>query len=185
MTQTAQSSKANNLVWIDLEMTGLEPERDTIIEIATVVTDPELNIIAEGPTFAIAKPKVVMDEMGEWCTKQHGSSGLTQRVLESTTTMQEAEQKTIEFLQQYAEPGESPMCGNSIHQDRRFLVKEMPRLEQFFNYRHLDVSSLKVLAKNWYPDVAKSLKKGGSHLAMDDIKDSINELKHYREHMLK
>lgn len=184
MTQ-ADPKKANNLIWIDLEMTGLEPERDTIIEIATVVTDAELNILAEGPTFAIGKPKAVMDEMGEWCTKQHGSSGLTQRVLESTITMQEAEQKTIEFLQQYVEPGKSPMCGNSIQQDRRFLVKEMPRLEKFFNYRHLDVSSLKVLAKNWYPDVAKSVHKSGSHLAMDDIKDSINELKHYREQMLK
>ncbi len=185
MTQATESNKANNLIWIDLEMTGLEPERDTIIEIATVVTDSELNIIAEGPTFAIAKPKAVMDEMGEWCTKQHGSSGLTQRVLDSKTSMQEAEEKTIEFLLQYVEPGKSPMCGNSIQQDRRFLVKEMPRLEKFFNYRHLDVSSLKILAKNWYPDVAKSVQKGGSHLAMDDIKDSINELKHYREHMLK
>lgn len=185
MTQAAESNKATNLVWIDLEMTGLEPERDTIIEIATVVTDAELNILAEGPTFAIRKPKAVMDEMGEWCTNQHGSSGLTQRVLESQVSMQEAEQKTIEFLLQYVDEGKSPMCGNSVHQDRRFLVKEMPRLEKFFNYRHLDVSSLKILAKSWYPDVAKSLQKSGSHLAMDDIKDSINELKHYREHMLK
>ncbi|MAC46131.1 oligoribonuclease [Oceanospirillum beijerinckii] len=178
-------AKADNMVWIDLEMTGLEPERDTIIEIATVVTDPELNIIAEGPVLAIYKPKAVMDEMGEWCTKQHGSSGLTKRVLESKVTMREAERQTLEFLKQHAEPGKSPMCGNSIHQDRRFLYKEMPELEKFFHYRHLDVSSVKELAKRWYPDVAKSMKKSGSHLAMDDIKDSINELRHYREHMLK
>lgn len=178
-------ANADNMVWIDLEMTGLDPERDTIIEIATVVTDPELNIIAEGPVFAIGKPKTLMDEMGEWCTKQHGISGLTQRVLESQVSTREAERLTLEFLSQHAVAGKSPMCGNSIHQDRRFLYKEMPELEKFFHYRHLDVSSVKELAKRWYPDVAKSLKKGGSHLAMDDIKDSINELKHYRALMLK
>lgn len=176
---------ANNLVWIDLEMTGLDPERDTIIEIATIVTDSELNIIAEGPVFAIGKPKARMDEMGEWCTKQHGSSGLTQRVLESTVTMQDAERQTIAFLEQYVGKGQSPMCGNSVHQDRRFLCKEMPQLEQFFDYRHLDVSAVKILAKRWYPDVAKGLKKSGSHLAMDDIRDSINELRYYRENLLK
>lgn len=175
----------NNLIWIDLEMTGLEPATDVIIEIATIVTDSDLNILAEGPTLAIHQSDEIMDNMDEWCTNQHGKSGLTQRVKESSVTEAEAEQATIEFLKQYVEAGVSPMCGNSIGQDRRFLDKYMPELEAFFHYRNLDVSSLKELAKRWKPEVAAGVVKKGSHLALDDIRDSIEELKHYREHFIK
>ncbi|EAR60348.1 oligoribonuclease [Neptuniibacter caesariensis] len=175
----------NNLIWIDLEMTGLEPATDVIIEIATIVTDSDLNVLAEGPTLAIHQSDEIMDNMDEWCTNQHGKSGLTQRVKESTVTEAEAEQATIEFLKQYVEAGVSPMCGNSIGQDRRFLDKYMPELEAFFHYRNLDVSSLKELAKRWKPEVAAGVVKKGSHLALDDIRDSIEELKHYREHFIK
>lgn len=175
----------NNLIWIDLEMTGLEPKTDVIIEIATIVTDSDLNVLAEGPTLAIHQPDEVLDSMDEWCTNQHGKSGLTQRVKDSKVTEAEAEQQTIEFLKQYVEAGASPMCGNSIGQDRRFLDKYMPELEDFFHYRNLDVSTLKELAKRWSPEVAAGVLKKGSHLALDDIKDSIEELKHYREHFIK
>ncbi len=175
----------NNLIWIDLEMTGLEPKTDVIIEIATIVTDSDLNILSEGPTLAIHQPDEVLDAMDEWCTNQHGKSGLTQRVKDSQVTEAEAEQQTIEFLKQYVEAGASPMCGNSIGQDRRFLDKYMPDLEAFFHYRNLDVSTLKELAKRWKPAVAAGVVKKGSHLALDDIKDSIEELKHYREHFIK
>ena len=175
----------NNLIWIDLEMTGLEPATDVIIEIATIVTDSDLNVLAEGPTLAIHQSDEIMDNMDEWCTNQHGKSGLTQRVKESSVTEAEAEQATIEFLKQYVEAGVSPMCGNSIGQDRRFLDKYMPELEAFFHYRNLDVSSLKELAKRWRPEVAAGVVKKGSHLALDDIRDSIEELKHYREHFIK
>ena len=175
----------NNLIWIDLEMTGLEPKTDVIIEIATIVTDSDLNVLAEGPTLAIHQPNEVLDAMDEWCTNQHGKSGLTQRVKDSKVTEAEAEQQTIEFLKQYVEAGASPMCGNSIGQDRRFLDKYMPELEDFFHYRNLDVSTLKELAKRWSPEVAAGVLKKGSHLALDDIKDSIEELKHYREHFIK
>jgi len=174
-----------NLIWIDLEMTGLEPKTDVIIEIATIVTDSDLNILAEGPTLAIHQSDEVLDGMDEWCTNQHGKSGLTQRVKESQVTETQAEAQTIEFLKQYLEAGASPMCGNSIGQDRRFLNKYMPELEAFFHYRNLDVSSLKELAKRWKPEVAKGVVKKGSHLALDDIKDSIEELKYYREHFIK
>lgn len=174
-----------NLVWIDLEMTGLEPKTDVIIEIATIVTDSDLNILAEGPMLAIHQSNELLDGMDEWCTNQHGKSGLTQRVKESQVTEAQAEQQTIEFLEKYIEPGVSPMCGNSIGQDRRFLDKYMPELERFFHYRNLDVSSLKELAKRWKPEVAAGVVKKGSHLAMDDIRDSIDELKHYREHFIK
>lgn len=174
-----------NLVWIDLEMTGLEPKTDVIIEIATIVTDSDLNILAEGPMLAIHQSDALLDGMDEWCTNQHGKSGLTQRVKESTVTEAQAERDTIAFLQQYVAAGESPMCGNSIGQDRRFLDKYMPELEAFFHYRNLDVSSLKELVKRWKPEVAAGVVKKGSHLALDDIRDSIEELKYYREHFIK
>ncbi len=174
-----------NLVWIDLEMTGLEPKTDVIIEIATIVTDSDLNILAEGPMLAIHQSDALLDGMDEWCTNQHGKSGLTQRVKESRVTEAQAERDTIAFLQQYVAAGESPMCGNSIGQDRRFLDKYMPELEAFFHYRNLDVSSLKELAKRWKPEVAAGVVKKGSHLALDDIRDSIEELKYYREHFIK
>ena len=177
-------SKELNLIWIDLEMTGLDTDRDHIIEIATIVTDSELNVLAEGPTIAIHQPDHVMDAMDEWNTRQHGGSGLTERVKQSPFTAREAEQQTLAFLQQYVDAGKSPMCGNSICQDRRFMAREMPDLEAFFHYRNLDVSTLKELARRWRPDVLASVKKKGSHLAMDDIRDSIAELSHYREHFL-
>ncbi|WP_417547111.1 oligoribonuclease [Marinobacter segnicrescens] len=171
----------DRLVWIDLEMTGLDPERERIIEIATIVTDSNLKVIAEGPVLAIHQSDEVLDAMDEWCTRTHGNSGLTQRVKESPITESAAEEQTLNFLAQHLEPGTSPLCGNSIGQDRRFLVKYMPRLEAFFHYRNLDVSTVKELARRWRPDVLDSVRKKGSHLALDDIRDSIAELKHYRE----
>ncbi len=175
----------SNLIWIDLEMTGLDPDEDVIIEIATIVTDSNLNILAEGPVHAVSQEKWRLDGMDEWNTNQHGKSGLTQRVLASSVDAEQAENETIEFLKQWVAPGKSPMCGNSICQDRRFLVRGMPALERYFHYRNLDVSSLKELAKRWAPEVAASVKKSGAHLALNDIKDSIEELKHYREHFIK
>jgi oligoribonuclease len=173
----------NNLIWIDLEMTGLSPERDVIIEIATIVTDADLNILAEGPVFAIHQCDAVLNSMDEWNTRQHGGSGLLDRVRSSTITTRAAEQATIDFLSEWVPPGKSPMCGNSICQDRRFLARYMPRLEAYFMYRNLDVSTLKELTKRWYPDVPGFSKKS-SHLALDDIRDSIAELKHYRNTVL-
>lgn len=178
-------SQQANLVWIDLEMTGLSPEQDTIIEIATIVTDVNLEILAEGPVFAIHQPDQVMSAMDEWNTRQHGSSGLTERVRQSRIGMAQAERETIDFLSRFVEPGQSPMCGNSICQDRRFLARYMPELEQFFHYRNLDVSSVKELAKRWRPEVLAGFQKKGAHLALDDIKDSIAELAHYRQHFFK
>jgi len=169
-----------NLVWIDLEMTGLDTINDVIIEIATIVTDKDLNILAEGPIFAINQENEILDSMDEWNTRQHNRSGLAERVRSSNVTAEEAEQDTIVFLEKFVGAGVSPMCGNSICQDRRFLAREMPRLEAFFHYRNLDVSSIKEVAKRWRPEVLRGLKKQGSHLAMDDIKDSIAELSHYR-----
>ncbi|WP_178863023.1 oligoribonuclease [Thiomicrorhabdus cannonii] len=174
-----------NLIWIDLEMTGLEPKEHRIIEIATVVTDSELNVLAEGPVIAIQTAQADLDKMDEWCTTTHGNSGLTQRIKESAISMRDAELQTIEFLSQYVPKGKSPMCGNSICQDRRFLVEQMPELEAFFHYRNLDVSTLKELAVRWAPTVYQGFKKSGSHLAMADIMESIGELKHYREHLFK
>ncbi len=174
-----------NLIWIDLEMTGLDTNTDHIIEIATIVTDASLNTVAEGPVFAIHQPAEVMAAMDEWNTRQHGQSGLTERVLNSTVTLAEAERATIEFLQQHVDPGKSPMCGNSICQDRRFLAREMPELERFFHYRNLDVSTLKELMKRWRPDLADGIKKSGTHLALDDIRESIAELRYYRDHFLR
>ncbi|KRW82113.1 oligoribonuclease [Marinobacter sp. P4B1] len=175
----------NRLVWIDLEMTGLDPEKERIIEMATIITDSELNLVAEGPVIAIHQPDSLLEAMDEWCTNTHGASGLTQRVKDSKTSEAEAEQETLAFLKQYLSAGESPLCGNSIGQDRRFLVKYMPELEAFFHYRNLDVSTIKELARRWRPDVLDSVKKKGSHLALDDIRDSIEELRHYREHFFK
>lgn len=170
----------NNLIWIDLEMTGLEPDTDVIIEMATIVTDSELNILAEGPVFAIHHPDSVLAAMDEWNTNQHGKSGLTQRVRESKISVAQAEAETIKFLEQWVPKGKSPICGNSIGQDRRFLVRGMPTLESYFHYRNLDVSTIKELARRWRPDVLAGVKKSGAHLALDDIKDSIAELQHYR-----
>ena len=176
---------ADNLIWIDLEMTGLDTQNDVIIEIATLVTDSELNILAEGPVLAIHQSDELLNGMDQWNTRQHGKSGLTERVRKSTTTESEAETQTIEFLQQYVPEGASPMCGNSICQDRRFMARCMPELEKFFHYRNLDVSTLKELVKRWSPDLQAGLTKKGAHLAMEDIKDSIDELTYYREHFIK
>jgi len=178
-------SRQENLIWIDLEMTGLDPECDRIIEIATIVTDAQLNILAEGPNLVVHQSDQLLDGMDEWCTRQHGQSGLTQKVKDSTISERQAEQATLDFLAEYVDQGASPICGNSIGQDRRFLVKYMPQLEQYFHYRNLDVSTIKELARRWQPEVLASVKKKGSHLALDDIKDSINELIHYRHHFFK
>lgn len=173
-------SENDRLVWIDLEMTGLDPEKERIIEIATIVTDSQLELVAEGPVLAIHQPDDVLEAMDEWCTRTHGESGLTRRVRESTVSEQDAAQQTLAFLARYLAPGKSPLCGNSIGQDRRFLVKYMPELEAFFHYRNLDVSTVKELARRWRPDVLDGVRKSGSHLALDDIRESIEELRHYR-----
>ena len=175
----------DNLIWIDLEMTGLDPDNDVIIEIATIVTDPQLNVLAEGPSLAIKQPDALLDGMDEWNPRQHGQSGLTRRVRESTISPADAERQTIDFLSAWVPAGKSPMCGNSICQDRRFLYRGMPELEKYFHYRNLDVSTLKELAARWAPEVKNGFKKQSSHLALDDIRDSIAELKHYREHFIK
>ncbi|EPQ5279922.1 oligoribonuclease [Pseudomonas aeruginosa] len=174
-----------NLIWIDLEMTGLDPDRDVIIEMATIVTDSDLNTLAEGPVIAIHQPEEILAGMDEWNTRQHGQSGLTQRVRESTVSMAEAEAQTLAFLEQWVPKRSSPICGNSICQDRRFLYRHMPRLEDYFHYRNLDVSTLKELAARWAPQVRESFKKGNTHLALDDIRESIAELRHYRDHFIK
>ena len=174
-----------NLVWIDLEMTGLDTINDVIIEIATIVTDKDLNILSEGPVFAINQNNKTLDDMDHWNTRQHNRSGLVDRVRNSNISCEEAELKTIKFLEKFIDSGASPMCGNSICQDRRFLSREMPNLEAFFHYRNLDVSSIKELALRWQPELLSGLKKKGSHLAMDDIKDSIAELIHYRRFFFK
>jgi len=174
-----------NLIWIDLEMTGLDPQNDQIIEIATVVTDSALNELAEGPVLAIHQPDAVLGGMDEWNTKQHGGSGLTERVRASQIDATTAQRMTLEFLEPWVGGGKSPMCGNSICQDRRFMARLMPELEMFFHYRNLDVSSLKELARRWAPAVYSGFTKDSSHLALDDIRDSIAELRHYRETFLK
>jgi oligoribonuclease len=177
---------ANNLIWIDLEMTGLDTNNDKIIEIATIVTDAQLNILAEGPMLAIHQSNEVLNGMDEWNTRQHGQSGLVDRVRRSTLDEAEAERQTIEFLSEYVPEGASPMCGNSICQDRRFMARCMPKLEGFFHYRNLDVSTIKELIKRWAPpNVLSGFRKGGSHLAMDDTRDSIRELRFYRESFFK
>jgi oligoribonuclease len=175
----------DNLIWIDLEMTGLVPESDLIIEIATIVTDKHLNVLAEGPVFAVHQTEAVLGAMDDWNRNQHGRSGLSARVLASAIDTASAERETLRFLELWVEPGKSPMCGNSICQDRRFLTRLMPSLERFFHYRNLDVSTLKELAQRWAPKVAEGFRKASSHLAMDDVRESIRELQHYREHLLR
>ena len=181
---TSANDRATNLIWIDLEMTGLCTQNDTIIEIATIVTDKYLNELAEGPVLAIHQSPETMDGMDEWNTRQHGESGLTARVLESEVDAHEAELATLAFLREWVDEGASPMCGNSICQDRRFLAREMPQLEAYFHYRNLDVSTLKILATQWAPSVANGFDKESAHLALSDIRDSIDELAWYREHLL-
>ncbi len=181
---TSAADRLSNLIWIDLEMTGLSPEMDTIIEIATVVTDKHLNELAEGPVLAIRQSPTTMDGMDDWNQRQHGGSGLTARVLASEVEARDAEIATLVFLREWVEEGASPMCGNSICQDRRFLAREMPELERFFHYRNLDVSTLKILAQQWAPAVAAGFVKESAHLALSDIRDSIEELAWYREKLL-
>ncbi|MFA3791845.1 oligoribonuclease [Aliiglaciecola sp. SL4] len=177
-------SNNENLVWIDLEMTGLEPDTDVILEIATIVTDKNLNILAEGPVLAIHQSDGILDNMSEWCIDVHGKSGLTDRCRASSIDEHEAVKQTIDFLQQYVPSGVSPLCGNTIGQDRRFLVKYMPDLENYFHYRSIDVSTLKELVKRWKPEVLDGLQKKGTHQALDDIRESIEELVYYRKHVL-
>jgi len=178
------SQNKNNLIWIDLEMTGLDTFNDVIIEIATVVTDKDLNKLAEGPVIAIHQPDNVLDGMDDWNLSHHGSSGLIKRVRESSYTAEQAEAETIKFLEAYVPKGASPMCGNSICQDRRFMAREMPLLEDYFHYRNLDVSTLKELTMRWKPELLDGLTKKGAHLAMDDILESIEELQFYRKNIL-
>lgn len=174
-----------NLVWVDMEMTGLDPDTDRIIEVAVVVTDPDLNVLAEGPVFAIHQPDEVLDRMDAWNKGTHGRSGLIDRVKASTVTEADAETALIAFLKHFVPSGKSPMCGNTICQDRRFMVRGMPKLEAFFHYRNLDVSTLKELCKRWKPEIASGFKKHQKHTALADIVESIEELRYYREHFIK
>lgn len=180
MTQNPQ-----HLIWIDLEMTGLNPETDVIIEIATIVTDKDLNILAEGPVIAVHQPDSALAAMDEWNQKHHGESGLVERVMASTIDTAEAERLTLEFLKQWVPEGKSPICGNSIGQDRRFLCRYMPTLEDYFHYRNLDVSTLKELAARWAPALKDGFNKKSKHQALDDVIESIEELRYYREHFIK
>ncbi len=177
------SQNANNLIWIDLEMTGLDTQCDHIIEIATIVTDSELNILAQGPVLAIYQADEVLDKMDSWNKKHHAASGLIERVQNSQYSAARAEEATLAFLREYVAAGKSPMCGNSICQDRRFLFREMPELEKYFHYRNLDVSTVKELARRWAPEVADKVKKESLHIALQDIQDSIDELRYYRQHL--
>jgi|TARA_B110000438_G_scaffold44658_2_gene44629 oligoribonuclease len=176
--------KKLNLIWIDLEMTGLAPNADRILEIATLITDANLNIIAEGPNLAVRQSDELLDGMDDWNQRHHSKTGLIEKVKNSRIDDKEAERQTIEFLVQYSDKGASPMCGNSICQDRRFLANYMPELEEFFHYRNLDVSSVKELVRRWKPEILEGLVKKGTHIAMDDIKDSVIELVYYREHFI-
>jgi oligoribonuclease len=185
MTDAALQPSEHNLVWIDLEMTGLVPESDRIIEIAVVVTDPQVTQRVEGPVIAVHQSDAVLGAMDAWNTGTHGKSGLTERVRASTIDEAAAESQVIEFLKRYVPKGKSPMCGNTICQDRRFLARTMPALEAFFHYRNLDVSTLKELARRWRPEVLEGFKKAQAHTALADIHESIDELLHYRTHFLK
>ncbi len=180
---TAMQSHDDNLIWIDLEMTGLDTDRESILEIATVVTDKGLNVLAEGPEFAIGHPLERLEAMDEWNRNQHGKTGLWQRVLHSPVDLANAEAQTMEFLLRWVPSGKSPMCGNSICQDRRFLHRLMPRLEKFFHYRNLDVSTIKELSRRWSPAIHKGFVKESTHTALSDVRDSIDELRYYRQFM--
>lgn len=179
------SYSENNLIWIDLEMTGLNPEKERIIEMAIIITDAQLNLVAESPVFAIHQSDELLNAMDSWNTKQHSSSGLVKRVRDSEMTEEIAQREMIEFLKRYVPAGKSPMCGNSVYQDRRFLYRYMPELERYFHYRLIDVSTLKELARHWAPSVYAGLQKETKHLALDDIRDSVEELKYYREKLFK
>lgn len=176
---------ANNLCWLDMEMTGLNPEQDKIIEVAMIITDADLNVLAQSEVYVIHQSDEVLNGMDEWNTATHGRTGLTQRVRDSHLTEAEAEQKLLDFMSAWIPEKASPMCGNTIHQDRRFMVRYMPKLEAYFHYRNLDASTLKELARRWHPAVAKGVVKRGSHQALDDILESIEEMRYYREHFLK
>ena len=175
------SKHDSNLVWIDMEMTGLDPETCVVMEIATIVTDAQLNILAEGPVIAVHQSDDVLDNMDEWCTRVHGESGLTARCRESKISVEEAASQTIAFLEQWVDAGKSPLCGNTIGQDRRFMVKYMPELEAYFHYRNIDVSTIKELTRRWKPEILDGFEKKGVHLALDDIRESIEEMRYYRE----
>ena len=176
---------AGNLIWVDLEMTGLNPERDVVIEIATIITDSDLNTLAEGPVIALHQSDARLDGMDEWNTTHHNRSGLVERVKASKHNEQRATEETIAFLQQWVPLGASPMCGNTICQDRRFMARHLPQLESFFHYRNLDVSTLKILMQRWRPELESGITKTGAHLALDDIRESIDEMRYYREHFLR
>jgi oligoribonuclease len=177
--------ESQDLVWIDLEMTGLDTQSDRVIEVATIVTDKDLNILAEGPVLAVFQSAEILARMDDWNRKHHGESGLIERVRNSRIDEAEAERLTLEFLERWIAPSVSPMCGNSVCQDRRFLARRMPKLETFFHYRNLDVSTLKELAGRWAPKVKDGFKKSNSHRALDDIRESIAELRYYRQHLLR
>ncbi|MEP1473124.1 MAG: oligoribonuclease [Halieaceae bacterium] len=176
---------ASNLVWVDLEMTGLDPDADVVIEIATIVTDSDLNTLAEGPVIAIKQPDAVLNSMDEWNTTHHNRSGLVDRVKASQYDEDKAVSETISFLDQWVPANASPMCGNTICQDRRFMARHLPKLEAWFHYRNLDVSTLKILMQRWRPELESGFSKSGAHLALDDIRESIEEMRYYREHFLR
>ncbi len=179
------TQNANNLCWLDMEMTGLDPERERIIEVAMIITDADLNVLAQSEVYAIHQSDEILNGMDAWNTATHGRTGLTERVRQSQYTEAEVEQKLLDFMAAWIPEKTSPMCGNTIHQDRRFMVRYMPRLEAWFHYRNLDVSTLKELARRWHPAVAKGVVKRGSHQALDDIMESIEEMRYYREHFIK